>query len=51
MQIRHSIPDTELEDHCRDHQCPCDPDQTSSTAPGKRVVVTLTHHALPRSKP
>lgn len=46
MKVRHSVPVTEVDDHCLDHQCPCDPVQHVTAAPGKRPVATITHQPL-----
>ena len=50
MRIRHTIPETEVEDHNLREACPCDPDLTVTARPSRAPVLTLTHHPFtPRS--
>lgn len=43
MQVRHSVPADEIDGHCLDHHCPCEPEQRTTAAPGKRPVAILIH--------
>lgn len=51
MKTRHQIPEAEVDAHCRDRHCPCDPIQHVSARPGEQPVVTITHQPFPTEEP
>lgn len=52
MQVRHSVPADEVDDHCLDHPCPCEPEYRATAEPGKRPIAHLIHQPFNhREKP
>lgn len=46
MRVLHTIPTGQSRRHERSVDCPCQPSQTVSAAPGEQPAVTITHHPI-----